>query len=416
MVVWGISGQWRETAIPDADIFDVVVVGGGPAGSAAAFSAAKGGLRVCLIDKSRFPREKLCGGLITQRSKSIFERVFNQKWNDNLFNYSDDVEFYYESHSLGKIDGYSRLYFTMRRDFDAYLLNLAERAGVELKLGTRIDGLDFQSNTIHVEDGPVIEYSFLIGADGVNSQVAKEVFGSSFDRDTIAFGLEVEVPKQRLPDRRDLVEIDFGAARWGYGWIFPKLKTFTIGVGGIHKLNPDLKERFAKYLSLKGLDITEFDVKGQYIPFGSFRTQPGKDNVLLCGDAAGVVDPITAEGIAYAMQSGHACVIAVLKATCEQKPTQVFDFYSADFRAISKPIRQAKLWRYLIFPLVVRKTFAWAFSDAGTLQRGYLDILAGKHEYDALYKLFLVQLVKAIRKLFRILATKIKRIPNSTPR
>ena len=397
-----------------ADIYDVIVVGGGPAGSAAAFTASRGNLRVCLIDKTTFPRDKLCGGLVTQRSKNIFERVFDREWDNKIINYSDEVVFFSDNKYLASIDGYSRLYFTMRRDFDAYLLNLAQGAGVETKLGTNADIIDLRKNSIHLKDGKEIGYRCLIGADGVSSQVAKELFGSSFDKDTIGFGLEVEVPKEKLAKQRDVVEIDFGVAKWGYGWVFPKKKTFTIGVGGIHKLNPDMKEHLAEYLLLKGLNIAEFRVKGQYIPFGDFRRYPGKDNVLLCGDAAGVVDPITGEGIAYAMQSGRAAAASALRAIREDQPNRAFCYYAGDYREITSSIRQANFWRYLIFPKIIRKSFAWAFADAGTLQRGYLDILAGKHEYNALYKLFLVQIAKAFRKFFRFLLAKLRIGSNST--
>jgi len=70
-----------------------------------------------------------------------------------------------------------------------------------------------------------------------------------------------------------------------------------------------------------------------------------------------------------------------------------------EFRGAVKGIKQARLWRYLIFSSVIRRPFAWAFADAGTLQRGYLDILSGKHEYNTLYRLFLIQVLKALRKI-----------------
>ena len=76
------------------DIYDAVVVGGGPAGSAAAFTLAKAGLRTCLVDKQNFPRDKLCGGLITLRSKRIFEKVFCRSWEDNLFVSSTKISFF----------------------------------------------------------------------------------------------------------------------------------------------------------------------------------------------------------------------------------------------------------------------------------------------------------------------------------
>jgi flavin-dependent dehydrogenase len=241
----------------------------------------------------------------------------------------------------------------------------------------------------------------LIGADGVSSVVARTLFGAAFDSRTIGFGLEVEVPRLALPNQSNAVEIDFGAARWGYGWVFPKLKSFTIGVGGIHRLNPDLRDRLSSYLAGKGLKIEDFHVKGQYIPFGDFRRRPGRINILLAGDAAGVVDPITGEGIAYAMQTGAAAATAAAAAINAEQPQSAFERYSPAYHRATREIGQANVWRYLIFPGFFRRPFKWAFADAGTLQRGYLDILAGRHGYNALYGLFGRQVVKAIKKLSR---------------
>jgi menaquinone-9 beta-reductase len=379
--------------------FDLVVIGGGPAGSAAAYTGATSGLATCVIDKKTFPREKLCGGLITPRSRTLFERTFGRVWNHDLFLASDEVSFYSDGRYLASLNGYSTLFFTMRFDFDAYLLSIAEGAGAQLITGDEVRQMDPSDNTVTLAGGRRIRYGVLIGADGVNSGVAKSLFGSSFDQETIGFGLEVEVPRDALPKQPNTVEIDFGAARWGYGWIFPKQRTFTIGVGGLHKENPDLRERFASYLKSKGLDIADFRVKGQYIPFGDYRKVPGNGNILLAGDAAGVVDPITGEGIAFAMQTGQAAAAAAVSAMQRRTPNAALGLYLPDYKRAVTAIRQARKWRYLIFPPIVRRPFAWAFKDAGTLQRGYLDILAGKHEYNALYRLFVWQVAKAVRKL-----------------
>src|SRR5262249_35801153 len=156
------------------------------------------------------------------------------------------------------------------------------------------------------------------------------------------------------------------AAHWGYGWVFPKQQSFTIGVGGIHDRNPDLRGELASYLSEKGINLAEVKVKGQYIPFGDYRVRPGCRNVLLCGDAAGVVDPITGEGIAYAMQTGQLAAQAIIAARRHDNSAQALDLYLVGYRGIASSIRQANFWRRLIFPEAVHKWFAVAFSDAST--------------------------------------------------
>lgn len=397
----------KPTSNGQISAYDVIVVGGGPAGSATAFTLAKAGLRTCLVDKQCFPREKLCGGLVTTRSKKVFDKIFGHSWDASLFLCSKKVDFFAHDVPLRDPDSrlpsesHSPLYFTMRYDFDAYLLGLARASGVTMRLGIPVSSIDLDGRTITLASGESLEFSFLIGADGVNSQVAKKLFGESFSSKTVGFGLEVEVPRERLPNQDRVVEIDFAAARWGYGWVFPKQKNFTIGVGGIHKLNPDLRNQLNEYLTRKGIDASGLRVKGQFIPFGDFRARPGNANVLLCGDAAGLVDPITGEGIAYAMQSGYYAARAVVQAHVVGDTTRAYGLYLKDYREITSAIRQANMWRRLIFPKMVQKVFARAFADASTLRHGFLDILAGEKEYSDLYGIFLHQTKKAMKKLSR---------------
>jgi geranylgeranyl reductase family protein len=381
------------------DTYDVVVIGGGPAGSAAAFTFAIAGVRVCLVDKSRFPRNKLCGGLVTLRSKRIFEEVFHRQWDDRLFMSSRDVRFLSDGRHLASLRDYSTLYFTMRFDFDAYLLGLAESVGAIMRLGQSVVAIDIEARSLRIADGSTIRFAHLIGADGVNSVLAKTLFGRSFDPQNIAFGLEVEVPRALLSRRDDSVDIDFGITRWGYGWVFPKLKTFTIGVAGDHDSNSSMKASLERFLKLYDVSSDALHVKGQFIPFGAFRPRPGRAGDLLCGDAAGFVDPITGEGIAYAMQSGQAAAHAILEARAADTPYIALEKYMRRISPITSSLRMANRWRWLIFPTCLRRIFDWAFTDASTLQRGYMDILAGKLEYGDLFALFRQQLIKAIRKI-----------------
>jgi geranylgeranyl reductase family protein len=384
-----------------ASEFDVVVVGGGPSGSAAAFTSARAGLRTCLVDKQVFPRDKLCGGLLTPRSRALFEDIFKQSLQPNLTLQSDKVSFFYHHRFLACQNQYTVMHFTMRRTFDAYLLSQASAAGCAMRLGAGIKSVDMTRREVLLTDGGRVRYRVLIGADGVNSAVARSLFGASFNPKTIGFALEIEAPRAALPQQPDVLEIDFGVAAWGYGWVFPKQESFTIGVGGIHRLNPDLRDRLAAYLAAKGIAIGHFHVKGHYVPFGECRQQPGRANVLLAGDAAGTVDPITGEGIAYAMQTGRAASDAAIAALNADAPERAFERYLPEYGRAARDIRQAKLWRHLLFSPMLRRPFARTFSDARMLQTGYLDILAGKKGYDALYGIFGRQIVQSSRTFLR---------------
>lgn len=344
----------------NAETFDVVVVGGGPAGSAAAFTLAAAGKSVCLIDKAIFPRDKLCGGGLTFRGKRAFERVFKQPWKSEYFNASQSVSFFSKGRFLTSFKTNAKIYFMMRLRFDDYLLGLAQKAGAAVRLGDAISAIDFEAHRVTFSSGETLVYRFLIGADGVNSVVAKNLFGQSFDPATIAFALEVEVPRERLPDQGDTVEIDFSAVRWGYGWVFPKPHTLTIGIGGLHRLNANMRGGLDAYLRRKGLDPADFKVKGQYLPGGGRPKIPGRGNVLLCGDAAGAVDPISGEGIAFAIETGGAAGAAVANAL-SNPDRGALAIYCEHYRHVVAMVRWGKFWRCFVYPPLMNRLFAAAF-------------------------------------------------------
>ncbi len=339
--------------------YEAVVIGGGPAGAAAAYTLAAAGRQVCVIDKAMFPRDKLCGGGLTFRAKRAFEQTFGQRWRADLFNTSHDVQFHAHGRFIAAFRSGTPIDFMMRAAFDHYLIGLAERAGAALRLGDAVAAIDAERQSVTLRSGAEIGFDCLIGADGVNSIVAKALYGRAFDPAQTAFALEAEVPRSLLSRQGDIVEFDFTAARWGYGWVFPKPATVTIGVGGLHRLNADLRQRFARYVAAKGLRLDDLKVKGQFLPAGDIRSVPGRGNILLCGDAAGAVDPISGEGIPFALWTGAAAGRAVAVALA-QPGADALTLYRRDYDAIVAPLLRARRWRWLIYPRYVQPVFAWA--------------------------------------------------------
>jgi len=254
--------------------YDVVVVGGGPAGASAAKTLASKGVTACIVDKKEFPRDKLCGGLLTLRSKNVFDSVFHSNWDKVIDRKCRGVEFYYKSELINSVTDYKDVYFISRRNFDDFLLNLAQSEGTTLLLGHRVKSVDEKNKKLLLDNENQIKYKYLIGADGVNSVIARCLFGSSFNKKTIAFGLEIELPYTKHIETILNPEIYFGIVRWGYGWVFPKKNTLTVGLAGLYYKNKHIKKEFADFLSLRFGSMPYEKPKGHFIPFGDYRRIP----------------------------------------------------------------------------------------------------------------------------------------------
>ncbi|MAU52795.1 MAG: geranylgeranyl reductase [Roseovarius sp.] len=368
--------------------FDVIVAGAGPAGAAAAWRAARAGLRVALLDSKRFPRDKLCGGLVTGRARAHYAAIFGRPMPFAPGECKTVVAFHHRGRPAGVIADAPPLCATMRREMDAALCAQALGAGAQDYTGRGLVALDADARQITLADGSVLGYALLIGADGVNSAVARALFGQSFDRARIGFALEIEADAPHLP--RDTIRIDLGAAQWGYGWAFPKRHTTTIGVGGLLAENADMKRAMAAYCAALGVEAAETRVKGQFLPFGDVRARPGRGAVLLAGDAAGLVDPITGEGIGHAMASGGMAAQAAIDALSAGRPGQALARYRRALAPIHRDLRIARLLRPLFYLPATEPAFARAFARSTTLRRMFLDQMAGEAEYpDILWRLAL---------------------------
>ena len=362
------------------DTYDVIVIGGGPAGGSAAHVAARAGLRVALVDRHAFPRDKLCGGGFTGRSYRYYQEIFGAPIPAEIILTKTSVEFHAHGQELARIDDIPPIHMTMRRDMDASIVGHALASGAEDFCGAGVAEIDLEGRRVVLKDGRELGYAVLICADGANSSVARALFGQAFDHERIGFGLEIEAP---VPAADAPVRIDFGAAEWGYGWNFPKAGSATIGIGGVHSKNPEMKAAMERYCGIFGV-AGQHKVKGAFLPFGDVRRWPGRREVLLAGDAAGLVDPITGEGIAYAMQSGALAGEAAVEAVRANHPPRALTLYKMKLRPIHRAMFHARWIRQIIFGRAFRNTFVRAFRGSGTVRYQYLRLMAGEIEYPAL--------------------------------
>lgn len=285
-------------------IYDVIVVGAGPSGSTMARECASRGLDVLLIDKASFPRDKPCGGGVNLRAARLLpfdlEPVIERRIHGIQV-------------TIGGGDGFTRRsptplsYLTQRRCLDSFLMEQALRAGVTFRDQTPIRSIDHEGANLTVRSGnSAFSGRVVVAADGANGLTSRLV-GMDGPR-WRGIALEANISPDAFPRRwDDVFAIDSGQVPGGYGWLFPKGDHLNVGVGGWNSAGPLLRKSLDALTRMYGLDPGKFwGLRGHPLPV----RRPGAPLVarraLAVGDAAGLLDPLTGEGIYAAFWSGIA--------------------------------------------------------------------------------------------------------------
>ena len=172
-----------------------------------------------------------------------------------------------------------------------------------------------------------------------------------------------------------------------------------IGIGGLYSKNRDFKAIFNTFFRQRfGREFTGV-VKGHFVPFGEYSKGMGRDGVLLAGDAAGLVDPITGEGIVYAMQSGFYAAQSILDAL-SGKSKNVNTEYRKWCAVVTGELAYAAKIRNFLFSAATRELFITALARSTSAPRRYMDLMSGDLTYRELLK-------NLGRKLIRLAASKI---------
>jgi len=317
--------------------YDVIVVGAGPAGSTTAYRLARAGARVCLLDRARFPRDKPCGGGLTLRA--VRELPFSVE---------PVVEDRVDTLELGLRYGrrWSRrapeplVLMTQRRRLDAFLAEQAAAAGAEFRGGAKVTRVD-PSGSVTIE-GERLEADVVVGADGANGITARSL-GPPAREHGVALEGNVgyaHVSRERFAGR---AVVELGAVPGGYAWVFPKGDHVNVGVGGWQSEGPRLRERLRELCSAFEIDEAKVrDLRGHRLPMRGAAQRAVEGRLLLVGDAAGLVDPLSGDGMYEAFVSGRLAA----EATLELLQGRASDLapYAERFAATFAPLERVS-WR-----------------------------------------------------------------------
>jgi len=305
--------------------FDAIVVGAGPAGSTTAYRLAEAGASVLLLDRAVFPRDKPCGGGVTVRAENLLP-----------FSIEPVVE--------GVIDGFdvragrTRLvrrsdaplaYMTQRRRLDAFLLERAADAGAGVRTGVRVTAV--RPGEVEAA-GETFAATVIVGADGVNGVTARSLHLATDRIHCVALEGNADYGAVRGEVDRDLMVLEFATVPGGYAWVFPKGGHANLGVAGWVSEGPLLRDHLTRLCERHGVapeDLT--DLRGYRLPMRRATGALASGRVALVGDAAGLVDPLSGDGMYEAFLSGKLAAEHALEILAGERET--FDAYAADLPA-----------------------------------------------------------------------------------
>jgi geranylgeranyl reductase family protein len=358
--------------------WDVLIVGGGPAGSIAAYHLARAGARVVVAEAKRFPRHKTCGGGIVGRAlrecpvdlggiahvdcRRAALHLVDADWSTTIEREEPIVR------------------MASRRDLDESLLRAAADAGAAVRMPARVSSLRRLDPGFEVEAGRErLRARFVVGADGA-AGIVRRLGGWSRPLPRVP-ALEWEL-RGRADVHDDVARFFFGLGDHGYAWIFPKRRGLSIGALSLHRDAHGVRRQLERLAEREGVDVHSIERRDGYVIPTTFREEKAhRGDVLLVGDAAGLADPITWEGIGPAMASGRIAAEAITTVA----PERVAQRYAEDLRQeLLEDLRRARWLARLVYGDARRRRrlfalcgdrLAEAMTDVVTGRRRYRDVL-----------------------------------------
>jgi len=307
-------------------MYDLIIIGGGPSGSAAGRIAGKKGLKTLLIEKEIFPRYKPCGGALSEQAMSYLDfEIPKAIIERDIFG----ARFQFRGEVVEQHKDYRIAVLTSRSILDNFLLEKARETGIQVKMGEKI--IDYQENDDYVEvftNDNKYKSKFIIIAEGSQGKLKYKIRRKD-TKDESAIGIVAEIEEEnKVIDKyiHNAIDLQFGYFKHGYGWIFPHEKYFSVGIGGLAESLPHPKKKMLEFLKENNFN-SNYKLHSHIIPAGGIKRKITSPRVILSGDSAGFVDSFYGEGIAYAIRSGQIAVEVISEIILKNEDLQTLKNY-----------------------------------------------------------------------------------------
>ncbi len=352
-------------------MYDVAVIGAGPAGCVASKMLAQEGFRTILIEKEMLPRDKPCAGGVTLNTCRLLKSL----------GYDIEELPFERFPNKARIEGFGAKIsiewnpwiaaITRRRSFDFTLAEMAIAEGCSLVQATSVKGVKNAGSYMKLLLGEkTISASFVLGADGVGSIVAKSVgIRENWKADELGIAICAEASGKF----DDEMILDFQAIKGGYGWTFPLDRGANVGIGSFVSSRDLMRFRELMRKHASRFKIKFGEIKGHPLPLGKNR-RLSIDRVILIGDAAGLVDAITGEGIYSAIFSAKTAVDS-LKGGIEEA--------SVDYqKRMSSFLQEADL-KFRVGKLIYKwiKDVLWAMEEDFEIAKRFVMVVVGEMSF-----------------------------------
>jgi len=359
--------------------YDVIVVGSGPAGASAAWRLAQVGMAVAVLEKAALPRYKTCGGGIVGRAMQALpmdvRHVVEQDCHTAQLNLLP-AELSFTTHRSTPI-----VSMTMRSRFDFAILTAAQEAGAAVHQRCVVEDISFHGDFVTLlTTGGMMRAKFVVAAHGALNKAARTMRMADGRVLIPALEYEVTVPQDQLDRFHRMARFDFGLLPRGYAWAFPKQRHLSIGVLSMAQRGSDLKHTMAQYLDRLGCGfVTQVERHGFVIPIRPRQGPFVEKRTLLIGDAAGFADPVTGEGISFAIRSGLMAAQSLIEMHLEEEAVR--NAYTRSLAETILPeLRAGRVLARLLYDFP--RTRSWAFTRQGQrLCEAVTDVMAGKRNY-----------------------------------